>query len=329
MKDKLEIQPDIQKHLADFNLMIGQKAAIDIIKTAIKAFHYDRARGNPSYADNAIAVGPPGVGKSTICKLLHKAYGFPDNKFYEALGTTLNQETLISTLLTLDSESTLYIDEAMGLNADTKQILLKALEDNVLLLPDTKKNKIHKIPLENFHCCLALTDEHMLENALRQRFQIHLRLQLYCEKELEKILALKANELNIRTTGNDVFEYLADRSRKTARVAIHNLKAAWRVSRSENATALTLSHAKKAMMIGQIYEGGCTIDDINYLAVLKENPHQPTRLNIICSKLSLPKRTLTDVIESWLVQSGLIEKHSSGRVLTEKGLGYISRISYQ
>ena len=328
MDNTEHLQVEHKKHLAIFDNLTGQHHVINSIKTAVQAYHNDKQIGVCSSPENTIAVGPGGLGKTTICKLAHQAYGFPPEKFFETLGTTLNQETLISTLLTLDNESTLYVDEAMGLTPDLKQILLKALEEHLLLIPDQKKSKIHKIPLEKFHCCLSLTDEHTLEPALRQRFPIYLRFQLYNENEIIDILRQKAKDLNFSIyEENDIYTYLAFRSRNTPRIAIQHLKASWRVARSENSNNMTHKHAKKAMKLAQIFDGGCTIDDINYLTILNETPHQPTRLNIISSKLALPPKTITDVIESWLIQFRLIEKLPAGRMLTEKGLLYINSIS--
>jgi holliday junction DNA helicase RuvB len=336
--DETEIMSDMnqttttQKYtdqlLSVFDVMMGQKHVIATVMTAVKAYHNDRMNGLNISPENTIAVGPAGTGKSTICKLAHKAFGFPAEKFYETLGTTLTQDILISTLLSLDSESTLYIDEAMGLSADLKQILLKALEDNLLLIPDQKKTRIHKIPLEKFHCCLALTDEHKLEPALRQRFGTYLRFQLYSEYEIIEILKNKSTELKM-TVDNDgaILPFLANRARKTPRIAIQLLKAAWRVARSENSNILKLEHAHKAMEIAQIYPLGCSIDEVNYLRILNENYNVPTRLNTIGAKMGLPKQTLTDVIEPYLVQVDLIEKLPAGRILTEAGLNYINKMT--
>ncbi len=329
MSTQNNIQEDLQKCMAVFDCMIGQKLIIETLKTAVAAYSNDKIAGNNPTPENTIAVGPAGVGKTKICKLAHKAYGFPDEKFHETLGTTLTQETLISTLLSMDNESTLYIDEAMGLSSDLKQILLKALEEGLLLIPDQKKSKIHKIPLDKFHCCLSMTDEYMLEPALRQRFPIYLRFQLYNDNEIISILTNKIKELEIDIEDeNLIYSFLSTRSRKTPRIAIQHLNAAWRVARSENSNKLMLKHAKRAMEIAQIFEHGCSINEIKYLSILKENLNTPTRLNILSSKMALPKRTITEVIENWLVQSGLIEKLSAGRILTDRGIKYINNITY-
>jgi len=54
-----------------------------------------------------------------------------------------------------------------------------------------------------------------------------------------------------------------------------------------------------------------------YLRVVAEGTG---RLNMIASRLGLPTRTVSEVVEPYLVRSGLVEKdESSKRLLTQRG----------
>ena len=91
--------------------------------------------------ENVIMTGPPGVGKTTCAKILHKTYGFSDEKFQEVIGANLGLEELYQLLISADEDTTIYIDEAMSLSDRCSDILLKALDEQVLIIPSKKQSK--------------------------------------------------------------------------------------------------------------------------------------------------------------------------------------------
>ena len=310
-------KPTSLKHL------IGQDSVVKTLDTAIRAYFNDRIAGRNPKPENVIAVGPPGVGKTTACQILHLSYGFPEEKFKEVIGTTLGVDDLTSLLLSLDQDSTLYIDEAMGLQDSCVQLLLKALEEQVLIVSRRKSGKIQKIPLENFHCCMSLTDEYKLDNALRQRFPIYCRFQLYNEKSLQKIIHHRAKSCGINISEPKmILPMLSSRAKQTPRIALHLLSACWRVARSYDQDCITKDHVIEAMQTSQICPLGCDAIEQAYLKILYE-ANKPVRLNVSASYLSLPSQTISKVVEDWLVRSRLIERLPEGRALTEKGKQHI------
>jgi len=50
------------------------------------------------------------------------------------------------------------------------------------------------------------------------------------------------------------------------------------------------------------------------------------KLNVIASKLGLPTRTISSVIEPYLLRQELIHKDGSNRVITEKGKEHIEHV---
>jgi len=319
MMDKIPVSSIHSFKPTSLNHLIGQDAVVKTLNTAIRAYFNDRMAGRNPRPENVIAVGPAGVGKTTACQILHMSYGFPEEKFKEVIGTSLGVEDLTSLLISMDEDSTLYIDEAMGLSEACKQVLLKSLEEQVLFVGKQKGGKIRKIPLEKFHCCISLTDEYKLDTPLRQRFPIYCRFQLYDEESLHKIIQQRALSCGIELSEPEVIlSMLSSRAKQTPRIALHLLSACWRVARSYDQDCITIEHVKEAMNTAQICPLGCDTVEQSYLKILYE-AGKPVRLNVLASYLSLPNQTLAQVTEDWLVRARLIERLPEGRILTEKG----------
>jgi Holliday junction DNA helicase RuvB len=115
-----------------------------------------------------------------------------------------------------------------------------------------------------------------------------------------------------------VLPLIAQRARGVPRLALRLLQSCRRVCRAEGERAIFPVHFERACHLEQIDVIGLGPLERKYLAILADGP---TRLNIIASILGLPTRTVSEVTESYLIRSGLIDKDKSGmRQLTAKGL---------
>lgn len=323
--DKIPVSSINSFKPTSLNHLIGQEAVIKTLGTAVRAYFNDRMAGRNPRPENVIAVGPPGVGKTTACQVLHMTYGFPEEKFKEVIGTSLSVDDLTSLLISLDQDSTLYIDEAMGLSDSCRQVLLKALEEQTLIIGKRSGGKIQKIPLEKFHCCISLTDEYKLDAPLRQRFPIYCRFQLYNEESLQKIINQRALSCGIKLSQPElILAMLSSRAKQTPRIALHLLSACWRVARSYDQDCITIEHVNEAMQTAQICPIGCDAVEQACLKALHE-AEKPVRLNVLASYLCLPKQTVAQVVEDWLVRARLIERLPEGRVLTVKGKEHVRK----
>ena len=115
---------------------------------------------------------------------------------------------------------------------------------------------------------------------------------------------------------------IAKRSKATPRIAIQrNLQMAWNIACSNNRTVITMNDVNRAFHLLQIDELGLDTIERNYLKELSK--HKSMKLNVIASKLGLPTRTISSVIEPYLLRQELIFKDGSNRVLTPKGKTHI------
>ena len=314
----------IQMNVKDYeptNLshLIGMESVTRQLDTAVRAYFNDRMAGKNPKPENVIMTGPPGVGKTACAKILHKTYGFPSENFKEVIGANLGLEQLYQLLISSDQDTTIYIDEAMSLSDRCSDILLKALDEQVLMIPSKKQgSKNTKIPLANFLCIFSLTDEYKIASPLRQRFPIQCRFTFYDDASIEKIVLQRAVACGWKLESEQIATSIAACSKQTPRLGLRLLQGCWRVTRSYDEDTIRLRHFAEAKDQAGLDSKGCDHLEKSLLKLLYK-ANKPVRLNVIGSSLGLPPRTISSVVEDFLIRSELIERLPEGRVLTTKG----------
>ena len=213
--------------------------------------------------------------------------------------------------------SVLFLDEASGLSDPVQLAMYLAIDSKKVFVPGRNRSPV-ALDLEPFTLLLATTHEFTLNDSLRQRCRMILRFQHYSEAELGMIAKQRASALGW-DVADDVFVEAAKRGRGTPRLVLRLLNASQRTARSEGAGTITMDHFRKTCVLEAVDCKGLDVNEQRYLRILLDGPQ---RVNVIASKMGLPRKTLQDVIEGdYLLRSSLIEKDEvSRRVLTPEGL---------
>ena len=159
---------------------------------------------------------------------------------------------------------------------------------------------------------------------LRDRCRLTLRFQFYNEEDLVRMIRNRAKNLNW-TIDPWCVAPIARRSRGTPRIAFNLLQSCRLVSRSEGEDTIRPIHMRKAFTLSGIDSLGLNVaTDLKYLSLLLEG-EKP--VNVLASHLGLPTRTVTTVIEPFIIRSGLMEKgKQSKRYLTPKGKEHLTGV---
>jgi Holliday junction DNA helicase RuvB len=154
-----------------------------------------------------------------------------------------------------------------------------------------------------------------------------LRFTHYTTNELELIAKQRATALGWNVD-DEVFQAAGVRGRGTPRLVLRLLNASQRTARSEGSNTITLDHFKKTCLLEAVDAKGLDVNEQQYLKILLESA-APLRVNVIASKMGLPRKTVADVIEGdFLLRSGLIEKDEvSRRVLTDEGRNHATLLA--
>lgn len=305
------IQPTSLSHL------VGNRHVIDQVAVALDACQQD----NKTMA-SALLVGPPGVGKSVLAACIAQELAVD---FHSVLGQSITSPAdLNSLLLAATDKSVVFLDEADELRTEFQTALYLALDQRKIVLQTGVSRRCPQaIGIADFCLLLASNHEHCLAAPLRERMKLLLRFGFYSESELAQILLHRSKAL-----GWEVYENLlpeiAQRARGVPRQALRLLSASWRVARSQGEDTITAAHFKRACQLEQIDDLGLGPTEQKYLSILNDGA---VRLNILASVLGLPAKTVSEVIEPFLIRLGLVTKdEQSRRNLTAQGRDHLSNL---
>jgi Holliday junction DNA helicase RuvB len=198
----------------------------------------------------------------------------------------------------------------------------RAVEERKLFVQG-RSSRVQSIPLADFTVLLSSTDEFSVQQPLRDRMRLVLRFEFYSVDDLTTLLHQRI--LGLRWHVEEaVLPLIALRSRGTPRLALRLLQSCRRVCRAEGKSTITLTHLERACQLEQIDPLGLGPTDRQYLRILAEGN---SRLNVVASRLGLPPRTVSHVVEPFLLRVGLVVKDDqSRRQLTALGREHLGGV---
>ena len=305
---------------SSWNEYIGQKAVKENLNILIKAA---TARGVPP--EHVLFYGPPGLGKTTLAHLVARETG---RNLRITSGPAIERVGDLASILTnLAAGDILFIDEIHRLNKTIEEVLYPAMESGVLDIIIGKGPSARTIQLElpPFTLLAATTRVAMISSPLRSRFSGGVfRLDFYTEKEIEEILRRSAKIMGVQIKGEAEKE-IARRSRFTPRTANYFLNRVRDFAQVEG-RPLNLETVHSALKLLGIDEKGLSPSDRRLLEVIAEKfGGGPVGLGTLAAALSEEEATIEEFNEPYLLQLGLIERTSRGRMLTPHAYAHLGK----
>jgi len=303
------------KFLSDY---IGQEKIKEQLGIFITA---SKNRNEP--LDHVLLFGPPGLGKTTLAHIISREMGV---NLKQTSGPVLEKPGDLAALLTnLEAHDVLFIDEIHRMSPIIEEVLYPALEDFQLdiMIGEGPSARSIKIDLPPFTLIGATTRAGMLTNPLRDRFGIISRLEFYTNQELAIIVKRSAQLLNMQIDDHGSFE-IASRSRGTPRIANRLLRRVRDFADVKNDGIVSKDIADAALKMLDVDHLGLDIMDRKLLdAIVNKFNGGPVGLDNLSATIGESPDTIEDVIEPYLMQSGLLQRTPRGRIATQTSIEHL------
>jgi len=302
------------------NDMIGRKKEKHGLKIMI-----DAAKKRDEPMDHLLLHGPPGLGKTSLAQVVANELGV---EIYATSGPALERKgDLVSILSNIPTKGVFFIDEIHRLNKSIEEMLYSAMEDQKLdiVLGKGPSARTLKLELNPFTVIGATTRIGMLSAPLRDRFGVLLHLDYYEYEELRDLILQKAEVLRIVIDKDAAFE-IAQRSRRTPRIAIRILKRVRDLANVKGHSNIDLALAREGMDMIEIDKHGLDSLDRKILkTIVNSFKGGPVGIKTLAATLAEDLDTISDVYEPFLIKEGFLLRTPKGRVVTEKTLKYINK----
>jgi Holliday junction DNA helicase RuvB len=297
---------------------VGQEALKENLRIFVEAA---KRRGEP--LDHMLLAGPPGLGKTSLCRILAGEMGVG---IQITSGPSLERAGDMAAILTaLEEGDFLFIDEIHRLNRQIEEVLYPAMEDFAMdiVLGQGPSARTIRVDVPHFTLVGATTRTGLMTKPLLDRFGFNARLDYYSPEELKKIVVRNAGILKIPTTDGGA-KQLSTRSRGTPRVANRLLKRVRDYAEVVGDGTIDEATAKAALEMQGVDDLGLDRVDRDYLGLIIEKfDGGPVGVGTISVALGEARDTVEDVYEPYLLQSGLIQRTNRGRVATRRAYDHL------
>ena len=297
---------------------IGQAAIRENLSVFIAA-----ARQRGEAIDHVLFHGPPGLGKTTLARIVSQELGVG---FRATSGPVITKAGDLAAVLTnLQPRDVLFVDEIHRLSPAVEEVLYPAMEDGELdlIIGEGPAARSVRIELPPFTLVGATTRLGLLTTPLRERFGINLRLEFYSPEDLATIVRRGAALLELEMT-EDGAEEVARRARGTPRIAGRLLRRVRDFALVEDSLPVDRAVANHALSRLDVDDRGLDTMDRRYLRHIAEiHFGGPVGIETLAAALSEERDTLEDVVEPYLIQQGFLQRTPRGRVLTAHAYGHL------
>jgi Holliday junction DNA helicase RuvB len=309
------------KRLAD---CVGQERVREQLGLVLAA-----AKGRGSAPDHVLFSGPPGLGKTTLAMIIANELEAP---MRITSGPAITHAgDLAAILSSLAEGEVVFLDEIHRMARPAEEMLYMAMEDFRVDVVVGKGPGATAIPLElpRFTLVGATTRAGLLPGPLRDRFGFTAHLDFYAADELVQLLQRSARLLDVRSETSGLVE-IAGRSRGTPRIANRLLRRVRDYAQVKADGVVTVAVAQAALAVYDVDSLGLDRLDRAVLdALCRRFGGGPVGLATLAVAVGEERETVEEVVEPFLVRSGLLARTPRGRIATGSAWSHLGLVAAQ
>jgi len=303
------------RYLSEF---MGQK----VMKENLSVF-ISTAKQRAESLDHLFLIGPAGLGKTTLAQVVANEL---ESGFVQTTAPALDKpKDLVGILTNLKKGDVFFIDEIHRLKPAIEELLYIAMEDYGIdwVIGQGPMARTLRISIKPFTLVGATTKAGGVSSPLVSRFGITCRFSFYEQDDLQAIVRRSAGLLDIKIR-DDAVSLLAKSSRGTPRVVNRLLKRMRDFAQFSGESSITVPVVQDGLARLEIDELGLEKQDREILKIIIERYRGgPVGAETLAISIGESVETLEDYYEPYLIQAGLLQRSSRGRMVTSLAYGHL------